>query len=65
MLSLSEIEDGHDSRLLVLGWVAFEDLFDELVVLLGELEGNIRIVFRGISMLRLGLSAPSSRNGEL
>lgn len=51
MLSLSQIEDGHNSRLLVLGRVAFEDLIDELVVLLGELEGDVRIIFGGISML--------------
>ena len=51
MLSLSEIEDWHDSGLLVLGRVAFEDLVNELVVLLRELKGDVRIVFGGISML--------------
>lgn len=65
MLSLSEIEDGHHSRLLVLGWVAFEDFFDELVVLLRELEGYIRIIFGSITMLQLQLSAPLDRHGEL
>ena len=53
MLSLSEVEDGHHGRLLVLGWVALEDLFDELIVLLCELEGDVRVVFGGITMLRL------------
>jgi hypothetical protein len=51
MLSLSEIEDGHDSCLLVLGRVAFENLIDEFVVLLCELEWDVRIIFGGISML--------------
>jgi hypothetical protein len=51
MLSLSEIEDWHDSGLFVLGRVAFEDLVNELVVLLRELKGDVRIVSGGISML--------------
>jgi hypothetical protein len=34
-----------------LGRVSFEDLFDELVVLLVELEGNAGIVLGGVSML--------------
>jgi hypothetical protein len=51
MLSLSKIEYGHDCRLFVLGRVSLEDLVNELVVLLGELEGNIRIVLGCISML--------------
>ena len=52
MLSLSEIEERHDSGFLVLWWVSFEDLSDELIVLLGEFEGSIRIVLGCISMLR-------------
>jgi hypothetical protein len=55
MLSLSEIQKGHHGCLLVLGRVAFEDLIDELVVLLCELEGNAGIVLGGISMLGLEL----------
>lgn len=51
MLSLSEIEDWHDGGFLVLWRVAFENLFDELVVLLCELEGCVRIVSGGIPML--------------
>jgi hypothetical protein len=51
MLSLSEVQKGHHSCLLVLGRVAFQDLIDELVVLLCELEGDAGIVLRGISML--------------
>jgi hypothetical protein len=53
MLSLSEIEDWHDRSFLVLRRVAFEDLFDELIILFRELEGYIRVVFGGVSMLRL------------
>lgn len=55
MLSLPKIQDGHHSRLLVLGRVPFEDLVDELVVLLGELEGDAGIVLGGVSMLCLEL----------
>ena len=55
MLSLPEIQDGHNSRLFVLGRVSFEDLVDELVVLLGELEGNVGIVLGRVSMLYLEL----------
>lgn len=51
MLSLSEIENWHDGSFLVLWRVAFEDLFDELVVLLRKLEGNIGIVLGRIAML--------------
>jgi len=51
MLSLSEIQKGHHSCLFVLGRVAFQDLIDELVVLLCELERDAGIVLRGISML--------------
>jgi hypothetical protein len=34
-----------------LWWVALQDLIDELVILLSELKGNIRIVFWGITVL--------------
>ncbi len=51
MLPLSKIQNGHNRSFLVLWWVALEDLFDELVVLLVELEGDIRIVFGSVSML--------------
>lgn len=50
MLSLAEVENWHDSSFLVLRWIAFEDLLNELVVLLSELEGDTRIIFGGISM---------------
>ena len=51
MLSLAQIQKGHHGCLFVLGWVAFQDLIDELVVLLRELEGDAGIVLRGISVL--------------
>jgi hypothetical protein len=51
MLSLAEIEEGHNSSLLVLGRIALQDLVDELVVLLCELERDIGIVLGGVSML--------------
>ena len=51
MLSLSEIEKGHNSRLLVLGRVSLKDLIDELVVLFCKLERDAGIVHWGISVL--------------
>lgn len=40
MLALTEVEDGHHGRLLVLWWVSLQDLRNDLVVLLAELERN-------------------------
>lgn len=51
VLSLSKVEQRHDGRLLVLWRVALEDLIDDLVVLLGELEGDVGVVDLGISVL--------------
>jgi hypothetical protein len=51
MLSLSEVQQGHDGGLLVLAWVATEHFFDELLILLVELEGNREVVVGGIAML--------------
>jgi hypothetical protein len=56
MLSLSEIKNGHHGCLLVLWWVPFEDLIDELVVLLGELEGNLCVVFGSVAVLYFMIS---------
>ena len=44
MLSLAKVEEGHYSGFLVLGWVAFEDLGDELLVDGIELKGYLGIV---------------------
>lgn len=52
MLSLSQIQNGHDSRLLVLWWIALEDLVDELVILVVELEGDFGIIDRRVAMLQ-------------
>lgn len=51
MLALAQIEKGHDGGLLVLRGVALEDLIDEFEVLLGELEGDGRVVGGGIAVL--------------
>ena len=51
-MALSEVEEGHDGGLLVLRWVAGEDLLDELVVLLGELEGEGGVVLGGVAVLQ-------------
>ena len=55
MLSLPEIQDGHHSCFFVLWRIPLEDLFDELIILLRELEGGVGIVFWRVSMLKLGL----------
>jgi hypothetical protein len=51
VLALTEVEKRHDGGLLVLGRVPRDNLLDELLVLGGELEGDIRIVFRCIAVL--------------
>jgi hypothetical protein len=51
MLSLSEIENGHHGCLLVLWWIPFEDLINELIVLLCKLEGNLSVVFGSVAVL--------------
>lgn len=51
MLTLAKVQERHDSSLLVLRGVTGDDLFDELVVLLGELEGEGGIVLGGVAVL--------------
>jgi hypothetical protein len=51
MLTLTKVQEGHDSSLLVLRGITGEDLLDELVVLLGELEGEGGIVLGGVAVL--------------
>jgi Txe/YoeB family toxin of Txe-Axe toxin-antitoxin module len=51
MLSLSKIQQRHHGCLFVLWRITFEDLIDELVVLIRELEGDAGIVLGGVSML--------------
>ena len=45
-------------------WVAFQDLVDELVVLLGELEGDAGVVLGRVSVLLINLVAMGCE-GEL
>ena len=52
MLSLAEVQKRHDSRLLILRWVSFEDFGDELLVDGVEFEGYGWIVVVRVSMLR-------------
>jgi len=51
VLALTQIQDRHDSSFLVLGRVAFEDLIDELEVLVVELEREGRVVGGLVAML--------------
>jgi hypothetical protein len=51
MLSLSKIEQWHDSRLLVLRRVAGEDLLNERLILCSELEWYGWVVVGRIAML--------------
>ena len=50
-LSLSKVEERHDGSLFVLGRVAGEDLFDDGLVLGGELEGDGGVVFGCVAVL--------------
>lgn len=51
MLSLAEVEQGHNGCFFVLGWVAFQNLSDELLVDCIEFERDLGIVFRCVPML--------------
>lgn len=50
-LSLSQVKQWHDGGLLVLRWVARQNLFDDGLVLGGELEGDRGVVFGGVAVL--------------
>ena len=51
MLSLSQVQKGHDSSLFVLAGIACEDLINEFLVLSGKFEGDGWIVSSRVSML--------------
>jgi hypothetical protein len=51
VLALAEIEQGHDSGLLVLRRVALEDLGDDRLILGVEFEGNVGVVIGGVAVL--------------
>ena len=51
VLALAEVEDRHDSSLLVLRRVSLEDLCDELLILGVELERNIGVVVGRVAVL--------------
>jgi len=51
VLALTEVEQRHYCGLLVLGGISGQDLFDELLILRCELEGDAGVVDRGIAML--------------
>lgn len=51
MLSLTEVEQGHDGGLLVLGRISLKDLGHDGLVLLVELKRDIGVVIRGVAVL--------------
>jgi hypothetical protein len=51
VLALTEVKQGHDSSLLVLGRIALEDLVGEFEVLLGKLEREARVVVDLVAVL--------------
>jgi hypothetical protein len=63
VLALAKVEKGHHGRLLVLWWVAGQDLLDHRVVLLAELEGDARIVVGAVAVLGI-LSAETSEMAD-
>jgi hypothetical protein len=65
MLSLSEIQQWHHSRFLVLWRVSLQDLIDELFVLCRELEWKVGIVIGGIAMLINLVRSRAGYEGEL
>jgi hypothetical protein len=51
MLSLSQIQQRHNSCLLVLWWVSSQDFGNECLILLRELERDRGVVLGRIAML--------------
>lgn len=51
MLTLAEVEEGHDGSLFVLRWIALEDLLDEALILGCEFELNRGVVVICVPML--------------
>lgn len=51
VLSLTEIQQGHDGRLLVLWGVSAQDLFDELLIGGIEFEGDVGVVVGAVAVL--------------
>lgn len=51
MLTLSEIQNRHNSSLFVLRWISLENLSDQLLVLCCEFERDRGIVFGRVSVL--------------
>lgn len=61
VLALTEVENGHDGGLLVLGRVPLEDLGDDGLILAVELEGDIGVVVGRVTMLQdSSMVSPSS-----
>ena len=65
MLPLPKVQEWHHGGFLILWRVAFEDLIDKLLAYGGEFERNLRIVVRGISVLRTGRSDSNLPRPEL
>lgn len=51
VLALTEVKQGHDGSLLVLGRVALEDLIGKFEVLVGKLEREARVVVGLVAVL--------------
>lgn len=51
VLALPQVQQRHDGRLLVLRRVPLEDLFDDGLVLRGELEGDVGVVLGRVAVL--------------
>ena len=58
MLALTEVQDRHNSGLLVLGGVSLEDLADDSLILWGEFKGNLCIVIGSVAMLLVMIWIP-------
>lgn len=80
VLALAEIEQGHNGGFLVLGRVARENFFDELLILSIEFEGNAGVILGAVAVLkgvstaervwtvmrgRTTLRVPASLRGEM
>ena len=63
VLALAQIQQRHDSRLLVVGGVPAEDLLDQLLVLRAELEGERGVVVGRVAVLQTPLAVQLTNVG--
>lgn len=62
MLALAQVQHRHNGSLFVLRGVTLKDLIDEFEVLLGELEGESRVVGGFVAVLDMSAGGPRHKS---